>query len=92
MAQKLGIDVVELADEEVMNQIRQELDIGTLPLIADGATGIIAKSRIAELLEIKINSVDIFKSKLDLSGSSMGGDMFGEGPSDTIEKLDELLK
>ncbi len=72
VAQKLGIDVVELADEEVMNQIRQELDIGTLPLIADGATGIIAKSRIAELLEIKINSVDIFKSKLDLSGSSIG--------------------
>ncbi len=72
VAQKLGIDIVELADEEVMNQIRKDLDIGSLPLVADGATGIIAKARIAELLEIKINSVDIFKSKLNLSGSSMG--------------------
>lgn len=71
VAQKLGIDVVELTDEEVMHQVRQDLDIGTLPLIADGANGIVAKTRIAELLDIKINSVDFFKSKLDLPVSSM---------------------
>ena len=67
VARKLGIDVVNLTDEEVMHQIRQDLDIGTLPLIADGATGVVAKTRIAELLDIRINSVDTFKSKLILS-------------------------
>lgn len=67
VAQKLGIDVVQLTDEEVMHQVRQDLDIGTLPLIADGASGIVAKARIAELLDIKINSVDKLKSKLNMT-------------------------
>ncbi len=66
VARKLGIEVVQLTDEEVMHQLRQDLDIGTLPVIADGASGIVAKNRIAELLDIKINSVDKFKSKLAL--------------------------
>jgi len=66
VARKLGIDVVQLTDEEVMHQVRQDLDIGTLPLIADGATGIVAKARIAELLDIKINSVEKLKSKLGM--------------------------
>jgi dimethylamine--corrinoid protein Co-methyltransferase len=35
VAQKLGIDVMELTDEEVMHQVRQDLDNGTLPTIAD---------------------------------------------------------
>ena len=67
VAQKLGINVMELTDEEVMHQVRQDLDIATLPVIADGASGIVAKCRIAELLDIELNSVNIFKSKLDLS-------------------------
>lgn len=67
VAQKLGISVMELTDEEVMHQVRQDLDIATLPMIADGSSGIVAKSRIAELLDIELNSVNLFKSKLDLS-------------------------
>jgi len=67
VAQKLGINVMDLVDEEVMHQVRQDLDIATLPMIADGASGIVAKCRIAELLDIELNSVNIFKSKLDLS-------------------------
>jgi dimethylamine--corrinoid protein Co-methyltransferase len=67
VARKLGINVTELADEEVMHQVRQDLDIATLPMIADGASGIVAKCRIAELLDIELNSVNRFKSKLDLS-------------------------
>ena len=66
VAQKLGISVIELTDEEVMHQIRQDLDIATLPIIADGASGIVAKCRIAKLLYIELNSVNMFKSKLDL--------------------------
>ncbi len=67
VAQKLGINVMELTDEEVMHQVRQDLDIATLPMIAAGASGIVAKCRIAELLDIELNSVNMFKSKLDLS-------------------------
>lgn len=67
VAQKLGITVMELTDEEVMHEVRQDLDIATLPMIADGASGIAAKYRIAELLDIELNSVNMFKSKLNLS-------------------------
>ncbi len=67
VAQKLGINVMDLADVEVMHEVRQDLDIATLPMIADGASGIVAKCRIAELLDIELNSVNRFKSKLDLS-------------------------
>ena len=67
VARKLGISVIELTDEEVMHQVRQDLDIATLPMIADGASGIVAKCRIAELLDIELNSVNMFKPKLDFS-------------------------
>ena len=67
VARKLGINVMELTDEEVMHQVRQDLDIATLPMIADGASGMVAKCRIAELLDIELNSVNRFKSKLDFS-------------------------
>ena len=67
VARKLGINVIELTDEEVMHQVRQDLDIATLPMIADGASGIVAKCRIAKLLDIELNSVNMFKSKLDFS-------------------------
>jgi hypothetical protein len=36
-------------------------------VIADGASGIVAKCRIAELLDIELNSVNMFKSKLDFT-------------------------
>jgi len=67
VARKLGISVIELTDEEVMHQVRQDLDIATLPMLADGASGIVAKCRIAELLDIELNSVNLFKSKLSFS-------------------------
>ena len=67
VAQKLGINVIELTDEEVMHEVRQDLDIATLPMIAYSASGIVAKCRIAELLDIELNSVNMFKSKLNLS-------------------------
>ncbi len=67
VARKLGISVMELTDEEVMHQVRQDLDIATLPMIAGSASGMVAKCRIAELLDIELNSVNMFKSKLDFS-------------------------
>jgi len=67
VARKLGISVMDLTDEEVMHQVRQDLDIATLPMIADSASGMVAKCRIAKLLDIELNSVNMFKSKLKLS-------------------------
>ena len=67
VAQKLGISVIDLTDEEVMHQVRQDLDIATVPMIAGATSGIAAKCRIAELLDIELNSVNLFKSKLNLS-------------------------
>ena len=67
VARKLKITVMDLTDEEVMHQVRQDLDIATLPMIADGASGMIAKCRIADLLDIELNSVNRFKAQLKFS-------------------------
>ncbi len=67
VAEKLGIDVIDLTNEEVMRQIREELDIGIITSVAGSAKGIAAKWNVAELLDIEINSVNLFKNKLNLS-------------------------
>ena len=64
VADKLGIEVSDLANEELMRQIREELGIGVITAIAGDAKGMRAKLKIAELLNIHINSVDLFKSKI----------------------------
>ena len=64
VAKKLGIDVIDLTNEEVMRQIREDLDIGIITSVAGSAKGIAAKWKIAELLDIEINSVNLFRSKL----------------------------
>lgn len=63
VANKLGIDVIELTNEEVMRDIRKDLEIGTVTSIAGSPKGIRAKKKIAELLDIKIRSVELFKSQ-----------------------------
>jgi dimethylamine--corrinoid protein Co-methyltransferase len=65
VANKLGIDVIELTNEEVMRDIRKDLNIGTVTSIAGGPKGIRAKKKIAELLGIKIRSVELFKSQFE---------------------------
>jgi len=64
VADKLKITPFELSDEEVMREIREDLDIGTITATAGSSKGMAAKCRIAELLDIQINSVDLFKSKI----------------------------
>ena len=66
VAQKLGVDVLELTNEEVMRSRRSELGIGTVTSIAGSPKGIRAKWKIAELLDIHIRSVDLFKAQLGL--------------------------
>jgi dimethylamine--corrinoid protein Co-methyltransferase len=61
VAEKLGIDVADLTNEEVMRQLREDLGIGIITSMAGSPKGIRAKLKIAELLEVPINSVDLFK-------------------------------
>jgi len=66
----LGVDVMDLADCSVMREIRETLDIG-YPMPPDcAAKGIEAKFRIAELHNIKINSVERFKQKTGLASKT----------------------
>jgi dimethylamine--corrinoid protein Co-methyltransferase len=64
VADKLGMNVLELTNEEVMGSVRMDLGIGTLTSVAGGPKGIRAKMRIAALLGIPIRSVDLFKSQM----------------------------
>ena len=60
VAKKLGLDTVEIADEFIMRDLREERGIGVVP----GATrGIAAKMNIENLLDIKINSCEKFREK-----------------------------
>ena len=62
VAEKLKIDVMDLVDEDVMYALRKDLGIGTVTPEAGGPEGILAKCRVADLLEIEINSVQRFRS------------------------------
>ncbi len=66
VADKLGVDAFNLTNEEIMRELRKDLGIGTVTSIAGGPKGITAKYKIAELLDIKIRSVDLFKTQLGL--------------------------
>ncbi len=62
VAEKLKVDVMDLVDEDVMYTLRNDLGIGTVTPRAGGPEGIRAKCKVADLLEIEINSVQRFKS------------------------------
>ncbi len=66
VAEKLGIEVFDLTNEEVMRELRKDLGLGTVTSIAGGPKGIRAKMKIAELLDIKIRSVELFKAQMGL--------------------------
>ncbi len=65
VAEKLKVDVADLVDEDVMYPLRKDLGIGAAIPEAGGPEGILAKCRIAELLDIEINSVTRFKSQME---------------------------
>ncbi len=64
VAEKLGVTPIELCDCLVMQDIRETLDIGYSMPTDGAAKGIEAKFRIADILDIKINSVERFKRKI----------------------------
>ena len=63
VAGKLGVSVFDLSDSTTMRQVREELDIGVVTAVPGLAKGLEAKARIADLLDIRINSVERLKAK-----------------------------
>ena len=64
VASRLKIGPLDLTNEEVMRQLREDLGIGTTTSVAGSPKGIRAKLKVAELLDIPINSVELFKSQI----------------------------
>ena len=64
VAEKLGVSAFDLSDSTLMRTVREELDIGIVTAVPGAAKGLEAKARIAELLGIKINSVERLRSKM----------------------------
>jgi dimethylamine--corrinoid protein Co-methyltransferase len=64
VAGRLKIGPSDLANEEVMRHLREDLGIGTTTSVAGSPKGIRAKLKVAELLDIPINSVELFKSQI----------------------------
>lgn len=65
VAGKLGCAVEDLADEYAMKEIRESLDIGHIIITPHASYGMAAKMKIAELLDIKIPSVELFKKQIN---------------------------
>jgi len=63
VAERLGIDRIDLTNEDVMRGLREDLGIGTVVSVAGSPKGIRAKRNVAKLLNINIRSVDLFDSK-----------------------------
>jgi dimethylamine--corrinoid protein Co-methyltransferase len=64
VADKLSISVADIADEVKMREVREDMDLGTLNECPGVAKGIDAKFRIAKLLDLEINCVNMFKQKV----------------------------
>jgi hypothetical protein len=66
VAGKLDVSVMDLCDSTVMRRVREDLDIGVITAVAGAAKGLEAKARIADLLGVRINSVERLKRKMGL--------------------------
>ena len=65
VADKLGASVADVSDPVIMCEVREDLDIGRVNETPGVAKGMDAKFRIADILGIPINSVEIFKRKIN---------------------------
>ena len=70
VAKKLGLDSLEIADEYIMRELREELKIGTVTAVPGVPRGIAAKMNIEKLLDIKINSCEKFRARSTAARSS----------------------
>lgn len=65
VAEKLHVSVLELSDEVVMNEVREDLNLGRVVSHHGKARGIQAKMNIGKLLDLELNSVKRFLEKLN---------------------------
>ena len=65
VAQKLGVSIPDLTDEDVMYSLREKLGLGLVMGKPADPKGIMAKARIAKLLGIEIPSVNLFKKAME---------------------------
>ena len=65
VADKLGVSVLDLADPVLMNEIREDMDLGRINEAPGIAKGIDAKFRISRLLDLEINCVNMFKERVE---------------------------
>jgi len=63
VAEKLAVEISDLTNEEVIRPLREDLGIGIITSVAGSPKGMRAKLKIAELLDVHINSVELFKSQ-----------------------------
>jgi hypothetical protein len=67
VADKLKVSVADLGDTVVMNDVREDLNIGCVNESPEVAKGIDAKFRIAQLLDLEINCVEMFKKRVGIA-------------------------
>ena len=65
VAQKLSLNVRDLTNETIMSKIRSEKGIGSVIPDHVEYMGIAAKSKVAELLDVPIHSVNLYKNHLE---------------------------
>ncbi len=63
VADRLGVGLRDLSDSTVMRELRQRLDIGVVTGVPGAAKGIEAKVRIAQLLDVRVASVERLRAK-----------------------------
>lgn len=68
VADKLGVSVADLTDPVAMREVREDMDLGTLNECPGVSKGIDAKFRIAAILDLDINCVNLFRQRIDFSG------------------------
>lgn len=64
VAKKLGVTTMDLSDEYIMREVREELGIGVITSVAGAPKGYAAKMNIEKLLGIKINCCEKFRGLL----------------------------
>jgi dimethylamine--corrinoid protein Co-methyltransferase len=64
VAKKLEVSTLDLSDEYVMRELREELGIGVITSVAGAPKGIAAKMNIEKLLDIKINCCEQFRQQI----------------------------
>jgi len=65
VAKKLEVSALDLSDEYVMRELREELGIGVITSVAGTPKGIAAKMNIEKLLDIEINCCEKFREQIE---------------------------